>query len=137
MPLAFTKMHGLGNDFVVIDGVRERVERFADLGYDAQKWFFRHGPGSGEAEANDWSNLERLEPGRDELKFVVADRRDYDWAVRQIRERGLDRFTLHLSPVHDELDRRELTEWMLEDGLPARLNLQLHKFVWEPETKGV
>lgn len=94
-------------------------------------------PGSGEVEENDWSNLALLDPERDELKFVVADRRDYEWAVRQIRERGLDRFTLHLSPVHDGLDRRKLTEWLLEDGLPARLNLQLHKFVWEPETKGV
>ncbi len=94
-------------------------------------------PGSGEEEENDWTNLERLDPDRDEIKFVLADRTDYEWAVRQIEERGLGRFTLHLSPVHGELDRRELTEWMLEDGLAARLNLQLHKFVWDAQARGV
>lgn len=94
-------------------------------------------PGSGEADANDWSNLDLLVPGRDELKFVLAHRADYEWAVRQIGERDLDRFTVHLSPVFGELDRRRLTEWILEDGLRVRLNLQLHKFVWPPETRGV
>ena len=95
-------------------------------------------PRSGEAEANDWSNLERLEPGRDELKFVIRDRRDYEWALEQVRERGLaDRFTVHFSPVHGEMDRRELSEWILEDGAPVRLNLQIHKFVWGPDTRGV
>ncbi|MFB6368599.1 MAG: radical SAM protein [Gemmatimonadota bacterium] len=95
-------------------------------------------PGSGEADANDWSNLERLTPGRDELKFVIRDRRDYEWALERVRERGLaDRFTVHFSPVHDEMDRRELAEWILEDGAPVRLNLQIHKFIWDPETKGV
>ena len=112
---------------VPVNRVPEEVVKIMDL----------KAPGSGEAEENDWENLRLLDPARDELKIVVADRRDYDWAVRQIRERGLDRFTLHLSPVHGELDRRELTEWMLEDGLPARLNLQLHKFVWETGAKGV
>ena len=108
-------------------GVDRRVVRILDL----------KAPGSGEAGANDWSNLERLEPGKDELKFVLADREDYEWAVRQLRERELDRFTVHFSPVHGELDRRALAEWILEDGLDVRLNLQLHKFVWDPETKRV
>ena len=112
---------------VPVDRVPADVVKIVDL----------KAPGSGEVEENDWSNLDRLDPARDELKIVVADRDDYEWAARQIRERGLDRFTLHLSPVHGELDRRELTEWMLEDGLPARLNLQLHKFVWDAETRGV
>jgi len=95
-------------------------------------------PGSGEAEANDWSNVERLEPGRDELKFVIRDRRDYEWALDRVRDRGLaDRFTVHFSPVHGEMDRRELAGWILEDGAPVRLNLQIHKFIWDPETKGV
>lgn len=95
-------------------------------------------PGSGEEEANDWSNLELLEPGRDELKFVIRDRRDYEWALERVRERGLaDRFTVHFSPVHGEMDRRELSEWIVEDGAPVRLNLQIHKFIWDPETRGV
>lgn len=95
-------------------------------------------PGSGEEEANDWSNLERLEPGRDELKFVIRDRRDYEWALARVRERELaDRFTVHFSPVFGEMDRRELSEWILDDGAPVRLNLQIHKFVWGPETRGV
>lgn len=94
-------------------------------------------PGSGEAEANDWSNLERLDPDRDELKFVLADRADYEWAVRQLREQGLGRFTVHFSPVFGTLDRRRLAEWILEDGLPVRLQLQLHKLVWEPTARGV
>ncbi len=112
---------------VPVDRVPEEVVMIMDL----------KAPGSGEAEANDWTNLERLDPDRDELKFVLADREDYGWAARQLRERDLDRFTVHFSPVHGELDRRTLAEWILEDGLDVRLNLQLHKFVWDPETKGV
>lgn len=95
-------------------------------------------PGSGEVEANDWSNLDRLEPGRDELKFVIRDRRDYEWALQQVRKRRLaDRFTVHFSPVFGEMDRRDLSGWILEDAAPVRLNLQIHKFIWAPETKGV
>lgn len=94
-------------------------------------------PGSGEVEANDWSNLERLDPERDELKFVIADRADYEWARRQVEERGLDRFAVHFSPEFERTDRRELAEWILGDGLPVRLQLQLHKFVWDPTARGV
>lgn len=112
---------------VPVDRVPEAVVKIMDL----------KPPGSGEEEANDWANLERLDPARDEIKFVLADRTDYEWALRQISERGLERFTVHLSPVHGELDRRTLAEWMLEDGVTARLNLQLHKFVWDPQARGV
>ncbi len=94
-------------------------------------------PGSGEVASNDWTNLERLDPDRDELKFVIADRADYDWAVNEIRARGLDRFTLHFSPEFEKMDARALAEWVLADGLPVRLQLQLHKFIWEPTTRGV
>ncbi len=94
-------------------------------------------PGSGEEEANDWSNLDRLDPAQDELKFVIRHREDYEWSARQIRDRGLDRFTVHVSPVFGELDREELAEWILRDHLPVRLNLQIHKFVWSPERRGV
>ncbi len=94
-------------------------------------------PGSGEAEANDWRNLELLKPGQDELKFVIAGRADYEWAVRQLRERDLDRFVVHFSPEFDSMDVRELAEWILADGLPVRVQLQLHKLIWEPAARGV
>lgn len=94
-------------------------------------------PGSGEVEANLWSNLDLLDPARDELKFVIADRRDYDWAVDQLRDRDLDRFVVHFSPEFEGMNARELAEWILVDGLDVRLQLQLHKFVWDPATRGV
>jgi len=94
-------------------------------------------PGSGEAESNDWSNLERLDPTRDELKFVIADRADYEWAKAQLEHRGLARFVVHFSPEFEGMDRRALAEWILADGLPVRLQLQLHKFVWDPAMRGV
>ncbi len=94
-------------------------------------------PGSGEVEANDWDNLEHLNPTRDELKFVIADRRDYEWARDQIRERALNRFLVHLSPEFDSMDPRQLAEWILADRLPVRVQLQLHKLIWEPTARGV
>lgn len=94
-------------------------------------------PGSGEVEANDWTNLDRLDPDRDELKFVITDRGDYEWAKRQVEDRELDRFVVHFSPEFDGMDRRALAEWILADGLPVRLQLQLHKFVWDPAMRGV
>jgi 7-carboxy-7-deazaguanine synthase len=94
-------------------------------------------PGSGMAEHNDLANLERLRPG-DEVKFVLCDRADYDFAVRMVREHKLEeRVPVHFSPVHPGLDPRELVVWLLEDGLRVRLNLQLHKFVWGADAKGV
>ncbi len=94
-------------------------------------------PGSGEVESNDWANLDRLTPERDELKFVICDRTDYEWARRQVLERSLDRFVVHFSPEFEGMNPRELAEWILFDGLPVRLQLQLHKFVWDPATRGV
>jgi 7-carboxy-7-deazaguanine synthase len=94
-------------------------------------------PGSGMVDQVDWKNLERLRPG-DEVKFVLADRADYLWARDVIRDHALERRTaVHLSPVHGALDPRDLVRWMLEDGLRARLNLQLHKYVWGPDATGV
>jgi 7-carboxy-7-deazaguanine synthase len=93
-------------------------------------------PGSGEAEKNRWENLQHLKP-KDEIKFVIADRADYDWARRVIEERNLKRWTVLLSPVWGEMDLRSLAEWMLADGLPARLQTQLHKHIWGPEARGV
>jgi 7-carboxy-7-deazaguanine synthase len=95
-------------------------------------------PGSGEADKNDWSNLNALAP-HDEVKFVVKDRIDYEFARGVIARHGLaDRAAaVLLSPVHGVLDARALSEWMLADRLPARLQVQLHKYIWTPTTRGV
>jgi 7-carboxy-7-deazaguanine synthase len=94
-------------------------------------------PGSGEAENNRWENLSDLRP-TDEVKFVIADRADYDWAKRVIDERRLGgRCPLHLSPVHGRVELEALAGWILADRLPVRLSLQIHKYVWSPETRGV
>lgn len=106
-------------------------------------------PGSGEGGTFRLENLEALTTN-DELKFVVRDRTDYEFARDFVREHGLESRVKEvlLSPAfrvgaegrsaeNMELDPRELVDWMLQDGLQARLGLQIHKFVWEPQTKGV
>ena len=94
-------------------------------------------PASGEAERNRWENLEHLREG-DELKFVLAGRADYEWAARQIAERELaERCPVLFSPVHGQLDAGELAGWVLEDRLPVRLQLQLHKLLWPGVERGV
>jgi 7-carboxy-7-deazaguanine synthase len=95
-------------------------------------------PGSGEAHRNDWGNLDRLRP-HDEVKFVVKDRADYEYARDVITRHGLAgrASAVHLSPVHGVLDARLLSEWVLADSLPARVQLQIHKFIWDPGTRGV
>ena len=95
-------------------------------------------PGSGESGRNLWSNLEQL-TSRDEIKFVLADRRDYEWARDVICGRDLAGRVgaVLLSPVHGELAPALLASWILEDHLPARLQLQIHKYVWSPDARGV
>lgn len=94
-------------------------------------------PGSGVAGHNDLENLKRLRPG-DEVKFVLLDRGDYEWARERVREHGLEaRLPVHLSPVHGRLDPRQLAAWVFEDGLAVRLNLQLHKYLWGADATGV
>jgi 7-carboxy-7-deazaguanine synthase len=95
-------------------------------------------PGSGESAKNDWNNLALLAP-HDEVKFVVADRVDYEFARDVIARYDLaDRAgAVLMSPVHGVLDPKTLSEWMLADHLPARLQLQLHKYIWSPSTRGV
>lgn len=95
-------------------------------------------PGSGEAHRNDWNNLERLRP-HDEAKFVVTDRKDYEFA-RDVIEKyrlGARVAAVHLSPAHGVMDLRRLSEWALTDRLPVRVQVQLHKYIWEPGTRGV
>ncbi len=95
-------------------------------------------PGSGESAMNLWSNLERLNP-EDQVKFVIRDRVDYDFARDVLeRYRPADRCSAVLfSPVHDVLTPRALAEWILADELPVRLQLQLHKYIWSAEARGV
>ena len=112
---------------VDISAVDPRVRRIVDLKC----------PASGEAANNHWPNIEHLRPS-DEVKFVVAGRDDYEWARSAIREHRLDsRCPVHLSPVWDAVDAAELASWVLEDRLPARVSLQLHKTLWGAETRGV
>src|SRR4030095_1978641 len=87
-------------------------------------------PGSGEAEHMDWGNLDRLRP-HDEVKFVVKDRADYDYAREVVARYDLAArvAAVHLSPVHGVLDPRALSEWVLADKLPGRVQLQLHKYI--------
>ena len=95
-------------------------------------------PGSGESHRNEWSNLERLRP-HDEVKFVVKDRADYDFAREVLAKFQLASrvSAIHFSPVHGVLDPKLLSEWVLEDRLPVRVQLQLHKYIWDPSARGV
>jgi 7-carboxy-7-deazaguanine synthase len=95
-------------------------------------------PGSGEAARNDWTNLERLAP-HDEVKFVIRDRTDYEYAVDVVTRYDLAARAgaILFSPVHGVLEPRTLSEWLLADRVPARLQLQLHKYIWPPDTRGV
>jgi len=103
-----------------IAGVDQRVSRIVDL----------KAPGSGECERNRWQNLAHL-TADDEIKFVVRDRLDYDWARRQIAERRLAAIcTVLLSPVAGELAPTTLAGWIVDDRLPVRFQLQLHKILW-------
>ncbi len=100
-------------------------------------------PGSGESSKNLWSNLDHLGE-RDELKFVIADRADYEWARDVVRERSLaDRVAdgslraIHFSPAWDDLDLASLAKWILDDRLPVRFQIQLHKVIWGAGVPGV
>lgn len=101
-------------------GVDERVVRVVDV----------KTPGSGEESRNRYEELARLRE-RDLVKFVICDRGDYVWSCAKFRELGLDgRCTVLFSPSHEELPARQLADWILEDRLPVRLQIQLHKYLW-------
>ena len=95
-------------------------------------------PGSGMHHKNLWKNIDLLRQ-HDEVKFVILDRADYDYAKEICEKYDLfnKRQQILLSPVHNKLDPKEMVNWILTDRLPVRLNLQLHKFIWSPETRGV
>jgi 7-carboxy-7-deazaguanine synthase len=95
-------------------------------------------PGSGEAARMDWDNLRRVD-AKDQIKFVIKDREDYEYARDIVtREDLASRVGAVLfSPVHGVMNARQLAEWILADRLPVRLQLQAHKFIWAPNTRGV
>jgi 7-carboxy-7-deazaguanine synthase len=111
-----------------VDRVPEAVIRIIDVKC----------PGSGEAAKNHWANLDRLRP-TDEVKFVIKDRADYEYARDVVAKHGLrERCTAILfSPVHGVQDAKQLAEWVLADRLPVRVQLQTHKYIWSPDTRGV
>lgn len=111
-----------------ISGLDPRVHKIMDI----------KAPGSGESHRNRWSNLEHLGPG-DEVKFVLASREDYEFMRAVLRDRGVLSRTKNVlaSTVFGKLAARELVAWVMEDALPVRVQLQMHKYIWSPETQGV
>ncbi len=111
-----------------ISKVDPRVHRIMDL----------KTPGSGEAERNLFSNIDYLTP-RDEVKFVIGSREDYEWSREKVERYKLsDRCRAVLfSPIFGRIDPREIVEWILADNLPVRFQLQMHKFIWTPTQRGV
>jgi 7-carboxy-7-deazaguanine synthase len=106
-----------------ISNLDERVSRVVDL----------KTPGSGEQDKNLYENLKAL-TAHDQVKFVLCDRTDYEWAVEQLTKHDLaSRCEVLFSPVHGQLEARELAEWILEDNLPVRMQVQLHKYLWGDE----
>jgi len=103
-----------------ISQVDERVSRVVDI----------KTPDSGEVERNLWANLDILTP-HDQAKFVICSREDYDWAVAEIRSRGLEQaLDILFSPAWGQVDATELAGWVLQDQLNVRVQLQLHKLLW-------
>jgi len=96
-------------------------------------------PASHEAERNHWSNLERLRPGFDEVKFVIADAADWEFARKVIAQYELEQRTraILVSPAWGLIDLPELAAWVAESGLKVRMQLQLHKYIWGPDVHGV
>jgi len=126
-PLLLTALCDTGYDVSLetsgaldISGIDPRVSRIMDI----------KTPGSGEAAKNDWNNLKYLTP-HDEIKFVIVDAADYDWARSLLQERQLtQRCPVLFSPVHGQLQSGQLADWVLRDRLPVRMQVQLHKIFW-------
>lgn len=94
-------------------------------------------PDSGECENNYWPNLDRLKRS-DQIKFVLASRHDFDWAVEVVQTLGLNRrLTALFSPAYGLVEPVDLADWLLASGLDVRMQLQMHKYVWDPKARGV
>jgi 7-carboxy-7-deazaguanine synthase len=96
-------------------------------------------PASGEAERNHWPNLTRLRPDLDEVKFVVADRADWDFARQVVKDYDLERSakSILISPAWEQINLPDLAEWIVESGMNLRMQLQMHKHIWGPDARGV
>jgi 7-carboxy-7-deazaguanine synthase len=113
------------HDISKVDG---RIHRIMDL----------KTPSSGECDRNLWSNIPHLTL-RDEVKFVIGSREDYEWSREKLREHNLAKrcHAVLFSPIFGRIEPREIVEWMLADKLEARFQLQMHKFIWSPTARGV
>jgi 7-carboxy-7-deazaguanine synthase len=110
-----------------VGGIDRRVQIIMDLKC----------PDSGECERNYWPNLEQLKP-TDQIKFVIASSRDWNWAAETIRQHKLDqKFAVLVSGVFGGITPIELANWVLESGLNIRMQLQMHKYIWDPKARGV
>ena len=111
-----------------ISKVDPRVHRIMDL----------KTPGSGEVEKNLWSNIDYL-GSRDEVKFVIGSREDYEWSCDKVRRFDLPKrcHAVLFSPIFGRIDPRKIVEWILADRLDVRFQLQMHKFIWTPTQRGV
>jgi 7-carboxy-7-deazaguanine synthase len=111
-----------------ISNVDKRVHRIMDL----------KTPGSGEVEKNLWSNIDKL-TSRDEVKFVMGSREDYEWSRDKVQRYDLSSrcHAVLFSPIFGRIDPREIVQWMLADRLDVRFQLQMHKFIWSPTKRGV
>ncbi|MEO8167861.1 MAG: 7-carboxy-7-deazaguanine synthase QueE [bacterium] len=112
---------------ISIGEVDDRVRRVVDFKC----------PGSGMEKRNLWENVSHLK-STDEVKFVIGNREDFDWAVEMIHHHNIDRrCPILMSPVFSSLEPIDLANWILESKINMRFQLQMHKFIWEPETRGV
>ena len=111
-----------------ISKIDARVHRIMDL----------KTPGSGEVDKNRWSNIEHL-TARDEVKFVMGSREDYEWSREKVQRFDLSKRcqAVLFSPIFGRIDPRQIVEWILEDKLDVRFQLQMHKFIWTPTQRGV
>jgi len=110
-----------------IDLISNKVHRIIDL----------KTPDSGEVDKNHYESIEKL-TDRDEIKFVICSRKDYDWSKGIISKYKLtDKVTVLMSPEHDNMNAKDLAEWILEDGLTVRMQIQIHKFIWNSKERGV
>jgi 7-carboxy-7-deazaguanine synthase len=124
--LGFSVMLETGGH-ILVDKVDARIKKIIDM----------KTPSSGMLRKNDYRNLEIAAP-TDEIKFVIGSRLDYDWAKHVIAQYRLtERLTVLMSVVFGELSPQTLAEWILADRLPVRFQLQMHKYIWSPETRGV
>lgn len=115
------------NGSILMDKVPAQVHKIMDIKC----------PGSGMEDSFDPVNCQYLIPECDEIKFVLSDREDYDWAKKQIETYRLQTHTILFSCVFDRLHPAQLAQWITDDRLPVRMQLQMHKYIWDPAARGV